>query len=106
MRTAVWWALRRLGTRRRDDSGFTLVEMLTVTVMLTIVTAVAFGALFATRGTVTGTVARFDQVQQAKSAVEAMTRTLHSAVLPRQVYGTCTACTSAVVTAEARTLQL
>jgi prepilin-type N-terminal cleavage/methylation domain-containing protein len=98
--------LRARLPRGADDRGFTLAETMTVMIILGLVTAVAFAALLATRDTVTGTAVRFDQVQQAKSAVESMTRTLRSAVLPSQVYATCTTCGSAVVTAGATTVQV
>ena len=97
--------LARLGGRLRHDGGFTLAEMLTVMAMLGVITSVAFGALIASRQTVTGTAVRFDQVQQAKAATESLTRTLRTAVVPTQVFATCSACGSAFLTADASTVQ-
>ena len=91
--------LAALKDRLRHDEGFTLAEMLAVMAMLGVITSVAFGALIASRKTVTGTAVRFDQVQQAKAATESMTRTLRTAVVPTQVFATCSTCGSAFLTA-------
>ncbi|GAB3597212.1 hypothetical protein GCM10027446_24960 [Angustibacter peucedani] len=72
---------------RRDDAGFTLVEMLTVIVLLSLISALAFGALIQAQKTVRGNANRLDQAQQAKAAMETMSKTIRTAVLPSQIGG-------------------
>jgi prepilin-type N-terminal cleavage/methylation domain-containing protein len=74
-------------TLRRSDDGFTLAEMLCVISVLGIVSALAFGALIQSQTMVRGSANRLDQTQQAKAAVESMSKTLRTAVLPSQVNG-------------------
>lgn len=85
----------RLGRRRdaaRPDGGFTLVETMTVMMLLGIITALTFGAIISTQKTVRGTIARLDQTQQAKTAAESMGKNLRTAVLPSQILATCSGC--------------
>lgn len=77
----------RLRGGRARDAGFTLVEMLTVITLLTLITALAFGALIQSQTTVRGNANRLDQAQQAKTAMESMSKTIRTAVLPSQVGG-------------------
>jgi prepilin-type N-terminal cleavage/methylation domain-containing protein len=79
--------LRRLRRRARRDDGFTLAEMLTVTSLMGIIFAIAFTAMIQAQTTVRGNASRLDQTQQAKLAMDAMTRTLRTAVLPSQIGG-------------------
>lgn len=88
--------LKRLGTRGVDsDRGFTLAEMMAVISILGIISALAFGALIGSQKTVRGNVARLNQTQQAKTAVESMTKTLRTAVLPSQIMAACAGCDTA-----------
>jgi prepilin-type N-terminal cleavage/methylation domain-containing protein len=79
-------ALRR---RTRQDAGFTLAEMAVVIGILGLIMAMAQGALIATSKTVAGDQVRNDQTQQAKVAVESMSKTLRTAILPTQLSATC-----------------
>jgi prepilin-type N-terminal cleavage/methylation domain-containing protein len=72
---------------RGDDAGFTLVEMLTVITLLSLISALAFGALIQAQKTVRGNANRLDQAQQAKAAMETMSKTIRTAVLPSQIGG-------------------
>ncbi|GAA4354072.1 PulJ/GspJ family protein [Angustibacter luteus] len=81
--------------RRRLDEGFTLVEMLTTMLLLSVISALAFGALIGTQKTVRGNIGRLDQTQQAKVAGDTITKNLRTAVLPSQILGTCTDCQDA-----------
>lgn len=75
---------RRVG---RGDDGFTLAEMLTVITLLSLISALAFGALIQAQKTVRGNQNRLDQTQQAKAAMETMSKTIRTAVLPSQIGG-------------------
>ncbi|MGL4173426.1 MAG: PulJ/GspJ family protein [Actinomycetota bacterium] len=73
----------------RDD-GFTLTEMLTVISLLGVVVIIAFGALIQSQVTVRGNANRLDQTQQAKLAMENMSKSLRTAVLPSEIGGAAT----------------
>ncbi len=82
--------MNRLVTRlrgRSGDAGFTLVEMLTVMVLLSLISALAFGALIQSQKMVRGNANRLNQAQQAKTAMESMSKTIRTAVLPSQIGG-------------------
>jgi prepilin-type N-terminal cleavage/methylation domain-containing protein len=86
---------RRLATIRRHDQGFTLIEMMTVVFLLGIILAISMGELIGAQGTTRNNAYRLDQTQQAKTAVETMTKELRTAVLPSQILGSCTGCNQA-----------
>jgi prepilin-type N-terminal cleavage/methylation domain-containing protein len=79
--------MRRLRGMRGSDRGFTLAEMLAVMSILAVISSLAFGALMQSQKTVRGNANRLDQVQQAKAAIETMTKTVRTAVLPSQIGG-------------------
>jgi prepilin-type N-terminal cleavage/methylation domain-containing protein len=81
--------VNRLHRLRRPDAdrGFTLVEMLAVISILGVVLAIAFGALISSQKTVRGNANRLDQTQQAKTAMESMSKSVRTAVLPSAVGG-------------------
>lgn len=71
--------------RRRDDAGFTLVE-LTVAMVVSGVVATATAVMFnAALKSNTSTEARLDTINTARVSVESMSRSLRTAVLPRQL---------------------
>jgi prepilin-type N-terminal cleavage/methylation domain-containing protein len=85
----------RLRGRLTGQGGFTLVEMIVVTIILGVVLAAVQTTLIMTNKTVGQNATRVDQTQQAKVAVDSMTRTLRTAVLPSQLNGTCASCNAA-----------
>ncbi len=76
------------------DSGFTLSEMVVVIFILGLILTMAQGALIGTNKIVGGNVARNDQTQQARVAIESMSRSLRTAILPTQLNSSCTTCSS------------
>ena len=74
--------LSRIRRRLTGQGGFTLVEMIVVTVILGVVLAAVQTTLIMTQKTVGQNASRIDQTQQAKLAVDAMSKTLRTAVLP------------------------
>ncbi len=77
-----------LRLRRRQpqgDAGFTLVEMLTVIILLVVVVGIAFTELMQAQVTVRGNGNRLDQTQRAKTGVEAIARSLRSSIPPQQL---------------------
>jgi prepilin-type N-terminal cleavage/methylation domain-containing protein len=72
----------RLRGRLAGQGGFTLVEMIVVTVILGVVLAAVQTTLIMTNKTVGQNASRVDQTQQAKTAVDAMSKSLRTAVLP------------------------
>ena len=73
-------------------SGVTLIEVTVVTVLLGIVLAMAQEALILTTRVVGDNAVRLDESQQAKTAIEGMSKVLRTAILPKQLSGTCTGC--------------
>jgi prepilin-type N-terminal cleavage/methylation domain-containing protein len=84
--------LRAARCRVGREGGFTLAEMVVVIGILGLIMAMAQGALIATDKTVAGNQARNDQTQQAKVAVEAMSKSLRTAILPTQLSAVCATC--------------
>jgi prepilin-type N-terminal cleavage/methylation domain-containing protein len=85
----------RLRARLHGDGGFTLTEMVVVMFILGIVLAAVQTTLLMTQKTVGVNNMRLTQTMQAKTAIEAMSRTLRTAVLPSQLNGTCGSCSTA-----------
>lgn len=81
--TRTWGRLRPRGTGRSGERGMTLVElMVTITLMSTVVAVVAGGLVTATRLMGSNSL-RLQEVGENQVAVEAMTKTMRTAVEPR-----------------------
>jgi prepilin-type N-terminal cleavage/methylation domain-containing protein len=87
-------SLRDRHRRLRDQSGFTLIEMVVVISVLGIVLAMVQQTSIMAFKDVGTNATRLDQAQQGKSGIESMTKVIRTAVLPSQLLSTCTACTS------------
>jgi len=74
------------------DGGFTLTELLVTIFILGIVLAGVQTTLIFTQKTVGEQSIRIDQTQMTNQAMDAVTKTLRTAVLPSQLNGTCTSC--------------
>jgi len=70
------------------DGGYTMMEMVVVVMILGIVLAMVQTTLILTQRTVAGTGARVNQTQQARVAIDSITKVLRTAVLPSQLNGT------------------
>jgi type II secretory pathway pseudopilin PulG len=87
--------LAKLRTRlggAADSSGQSLVELMVVMGILTALMATVVGTLVNTQQQVRQDSNRLDQGQQATVGAEAMTKTMRTAVLPKQLNGTCSVC--------------
>jgi len=92
--------------RRAGDAGFTLTEMVVVIAILSVVLAMVATTTITAQKNLNGSTARLDQVQQGKLAVEAMSKTLRTAVRPTQLNATCTGCDQAAfLQGDSRTVQ-
>jgi prepilin-type N-terminal cleavage/methylation domain-containing protein len=81
--THIWRCLRKRGAMREREHGMTLVElMVTITLMSTVVAGVAGGLVTATRLMGSNSL-RLQEVGENQVAVEAMTKTMRTAVEPR-----------------------
>jgi prepilin-type N-terminal cleavage/methylation domain-containing protein len=80
---------------RTRESGYTLMEMVVVVMILGIVLAMVQTTLILTQRTVSGSGARVNQTQQARQAIDAITKVLRTAVLPSQLNGTGASATAA-----------
>ncbi len=78
----------------RDD-GVTLIELMVTVGILSGVIAGVTSALMMGVQTLGGNAARQDATAQSKVAVEAMGRSLRTAVMPSQLKGTCEGCDNA-----------
>jgi hypothetical protein len=76
----------------RGERGTSLAEVAVVVALLGMVLAMAQGMLILTQKQVKDDSSRLDQAQHAKVAVESMTRSLRTAILPKQLSATCTGC--------------
>ncbi len=83
---------RLADVRAGRGSGITMIEVVVVAALLAIVLAMAQEAVILTTRVVGDNAVRLDESQQAKTAVEGMTKTLRTAILPKQLSGTCTGC--------------
>lgn len=90
--TVLRAALGRIRDRRADDAGFTVVEMVVVIFILGIVLAMVQGALIMAQRNTSAAKTRLDQVGSGKVAIEAMSRSLRTAVRPSQLSATCSSC--------------
>jgi prepilin-type N-terminal cleavage/methylation domain-containing protein len=79
---------RRLG----DQSGFSLIEMIVVISILGAVLAMVQAMSLSAFKDVGSNATRLDQAQQARAGIESMSKVLRTAVLPRQLLGSCTLC--------------
>lgn len=87
----------------RRDSGVTLLEMIVVVGILGLVIALAFGMLITITKQIGVNAVRIDQSAQSKVAMDSMTKSLRTAVLPKQLLASCTNCdSSAFITGEVR----
>jgi len=75
----------RRGSDRPDDAGFTLTEMVVAMVVLGVVLAGGFMVLTGAIRTAQATSSRVTDINNARLAVSAMSRTLRTAVLPSQL---------------------
>jgi prepilin-type N-terminal cleavage/methylation domain-containing protein len=82
----------RRRARRSLDDGFTLTELVVVMFILGVVLAVVQTTMVMTSRTVSDNNLRVSQTEQARAAMDAMSRSLRTAVLPAQLGGTCSAC--------------
>lgn len=90
----VTTALGRIRRGSADDEGFTVVEMVVVIFILGVVLAMVQGALIMAQRNTSAAKTRLDQVGSGKVAIEAMSRTLRTAVRPSQLSATCSSCDS------------
>jgi prepilin-type N-terminal cleavage/methylation domain-containing protein len=74
------------------QSGFTLAEMVVAISILGVVLAMVMTMTISAQRSLGGNIARLDQVQQGRLAIESMTKTLRTAVRPTQLNATCTGC--------------
>ncbi len=97
---------RMADVRAGRTSGITLVEVIVVTALLLVVLGVAQEAVIMTARIVGDNAVRLDESQQAKTAMEAMSQTLRTAILPKQLSGTCTGCdVAAFISGDAKSVR-
>lgn len=86
---------RRVGgpTGRRADEGLSLVELAVTMMIMGIVVATTATLVIGAQRTNAQTIARLDQVESARTAVERMSRTLRASVMPSQLLQSCAGCT-------------
>lgn len=94
--------MRRLRTilRRSDDAGTTMAETIVVMMILGVVLAIVQGTVIVAQKTTRQVNGRIDSAGQAKVAIDTMSRSLRTAVLPQLLANgsECTACDSTAFT--------
>jgi prepilin-type N-terminal cleavage/methylation domain-containing protein len=97
--------LRKRYAATRTADGFSLIELLVVVIVLGALMGGVTSTLIVTQRQVGNDSSRLDQSQLVTVAEEAMTRAMRTAILPRQLDGTCSVCnTSAFLTGDVRTV--
>lgn len=84
----------RCRTTPRGDAGTTITELVVVMFVLSIIIAATVTLTIGMQRTTVQTMARQDQVDVARTAVERMAKTVRTAVKPSQLTSTCTGCTA------------
>jgi len=80
-------------TGRPVDEGLSLVELAVTMMIMGIVVAATATLVIGAQRTNSQTIARLDQVESARTAVERMSRTLRASVMPSQLLVSCAGCT-------------
>lgn len=78
--------------RQRDDTGFTLIEMVIAMSIMSLVVAITTAGLSQAERLFSSNADRLDGVTQSKVAIEAMTKTIRTAVEPRLLGDPCDTC--------------
>ncbi len=97
---------RAMGRTRRSkdkDGGFTLVELIVSMSILGLIMSLVTALLIASQKQVASTYIRLDDVDQARTGIDTVSRTLRTAVEPAQLQVNCTSCTGAASTSTALT---
>jgi prepilin-type N-terminal cleavage/methylation domain-containing protein len=98
--------LRKVVRQLHGDKGISLIEMVVVTAILGVVLAMISATTIGAQKMLTNTSSRLDQLQQSKDAMESISKILRTSVLPSQLNGTCTACTTAAfINGDVRSVQ-
>lgn len=87
--------------RRRGEDGTTLAELLVVITLFGIIGAIVSSVVISTQRQSTAIRMRIGDVQQARIGMDAMSRTLRTAVQPAQLQVGCTTCTGTIATSTA-----
>lgn len=85
--------LRRLRAARREDRGISLVELAVSMMVMSIIVITTVSLTIAFQRTNAQNVSRQEQIDTARSAVEAMSRTVRAAIKPAQIATSCPSCT-------------
>jgi prepilin-type N-terminal cleavage/methylation domain-containing protein len=75
------------------DQGISLVELLVTMMVMGVIIAATATLVIGAQRTNAQTIARLDQVESARNAVEHMSRTLRASVMPSQLLTSCAGCT-------------
>jgi prepilin-type N-terminal cleavage/methylation domain-containing protein len=86
------WLNIRTGSAVRDG-GFSLTELMVTMFIMGIVVAASVSLTIGFERTNAENISRQDQIDSARTAVEAMSKSLRTAVKPAQLTSTCTLCT-------------
>jgi Tfp pilus assembly protein PilW len=78
--------------RRHDDAGLSLTELLITMLVMSIIIVACTTLAIGFQRTNSSNVVRQDQIDVARSASEALSKTIRAAVKPSQLTTTCTAC--------------
>jgi type II secretory pathway pseudopilin PulG len=96
----------RAGRAARPDSGSTLVELMVVMFIMGIVVAATVTLTIGFQRSNAQNISRQDQIDAARTAVERVSKTVRSAVMPSQLNANCAACiVDAFVTGQNFTMQ-
>lgn len=104
--------LRARQRAARGDHGVTIIEQLITMIVLTVVIGLVTSLVITTQKQTAAASLRLDDIDQARTAVDALSRTIRTAVEPAQLNLSCAACISpasqsnAVIDARTDSLQL
>lgn len=93
----------RKARARKREQGFTLIELLVSMSIFAMIMSLVISLLITTQRQVAATSIRLDDIDQARTAIDSLTRTVRTAVEPAQLEVGCTSCNGPASTSTALT---
>lgn len=93
----------RSGRASREDGGFSLIELLVSMSIFGLILSLVIGLMITAQKQTAATGIRLDDIDQARTAIDSLSRTVRTAVEPAQLQVGCTSCRGPASTSTALT---